>query len=166
MSLERRTFLKLSGSAALSPLFAHPLLAAQTARRATLLFDDKSTTLDRIELDGTGALWIAKGDLPRVNGFEIKPEGACRADLCIPIPADMTRGDFFNLTAFARRVGQAVVYDPDSSVWSFGEIPILRSSFLESRMAPEFAVPDRTGRVVRLSDFRGKKVLVVTWASW
>jgi peroxiredoxin len=33
-------------------------------------------------------------------------------------------------------------------------------------MAPDFAVPDRKGRVVRLSDFRGKKVLVVTWASW
>jgi glutathione peroxidase-family protein len=27
-------------------------------------------------------------------------------------------------------------------------------------------VPDRKGRIVRLSQFRGKKVLVVTWASW
>jgi peroxiredoxin len=33
-------------------------------------------------------------------------------------------------------------------------------------MAPDFAVPDRRGNPVRLSGFRGKKVLVVTWASW
>ncbi len=32
-------------------------------------------------------------------------------------------------------------------------------------MAPDFALEDREGNVVRLSDFRGKKVLIVTWAS-
>ena len=31
---------------------------------------------------------------------------------------------------------------------------------------PDFALPDRNGKTVRLSDFRGKKVLIVTWASW
>ena len=45
-------------------------------------------------------------------------------------------------------------------------MPVLRGAFLESRVAPDFSVPDRQGRNVRLSDFRGKKVLVVTWASW
>jgi peroxiredoxin len=37
---------------------------------------------------------------------------------------------------------------------------------VNSRVAPDFAVPDRKGRMVHLSDFHGKKVLVVTWASW
>jgi len=32
--------------------------------------------------------------------------------------------------------------------------------------APDFALPDPSGRVHRLSDHRGKKVLLVTWASW
>jgi hypothetical protein len=166
MSMERREFLWLGGTAALIPLVERRLLAGQAGRRAVVLFDERSTALDDVQADGTGALWIHTRDLPRVNGFEIKPEGACRADLCIPIPPEMTRGEFFNLTAFARRVGQAVVHDPDSAVWSFGEMPVLRAPFHESRTAPDFAVPDRAGRVVRLSDFRGKKVLVVTWASW
>ncbi len=51
-------------------------------------------------------------------------------------------------------------------MWSFGEIPVMRGSFYQSRIAPDFAVPDRKGKIVHLSDFRGKKVLVVTWASW
>ena len=42
----------------------------------------------------------------------------------------------------------------------------MRGAFLESRIAPDFAIPNRTGKIVHLSDFRGRKVLLVTWASW
>src|SRR5262249_43395135 len=105
-------------------------------------------------------------DLPRINDFELKPQGACRADVCVPVTKNMTRGAFFNLTAFARAVGQPVVVDRRARVWSFGEIPVVRGEYLESRAAPDFSVPDRPGRLVHLSDFRGKKVLVLTWASW
>ena len=31
---------------------------------------------------------------------------------------------------------------------------------------PDFSLPDRDGKMHKLSDFRGKKVLVITWASW
>ena len=55
---------------------------------------------------------------------------------------------------------------PIRAVWSFGEMPVVRGSFLQLAYRADFAVPDRKGRVVHLSDFRGKKVLVVTWASW
>jgi hypothetical protein len=134
-----------------------------------VLYDERSVTLDRIGRDPANdknALWIRKRDLPRVNDFELKPQGACRADVCIPIAKNMTRGEYFNLTAFARKAGQSVVAESDTRVWSFGEIPLLRGAFLESRLAPDVAVPDRMGRPVPLSSFRGKKVLVVTWASW
>jgi hypothetical protein len=78
----------------------------------------------------------------------------------------MRHGDWFDLTAFARKVGEAVVADTDARVWSFGGIEALRGSFLNSRIAPEVSIPDRRGHTVKLSDFRGKKVLLVTWASW
>ena len=144
------------------------LAAAQTMEtgaRATVLYDGRAIVVDRTMLDGD-ALWIQKVDLPSINGFELKPQGACREDICIPIPRPMLRDTRFNLAAFAQRVGQRVVADPAMRVWSFGEIPAVRGAFLESRLAPDFSVPDRKGRPVRLSRFRGKKVLVVTWASW
>src|SRR5262245_30568872 len=136
---------------------------------ATVLYDDRVVRLRTIAQDAKpqdGALWIGTRDLSAVNGFEVKPEGACRADVCIPISNEMLRGDAFNVSAFAKRIGQAVVADTDAGVWSFGEIPLLRGSFLEGRMAPDITVPDRAGRPVRLADLHGKRVLVVTWASW
>src|SRR5229473_221202 len=96
--------------------------AAATPTAATVLYDDKAVTLRAIGRDPQqlkDALWVKKRDLPRINEFEVKPQGACRADICIPIPKDMLRGDDFNLTAFDKKAGQAVVADPDSHVWSF-----------------------------------------------
>lgn len=164
--MRRRDFLRITGAAAaLAPAFP----SAESVTAATVLYDDRSVALSRILPDpgnSKDALWVRKADLTRINGFELKPQGACRADVCIPIPKDMTRGDYFNLTAFARKIGESVAADSGSRVWSFGEIPALQGDFLSSRIAPDFAVADRKGRVVRLSDFRGKKLLVVTWASW
>jgi peroxiredoxin len=41
-----------------------------------------------------------------------------------------------------------------------------RTAALASLEAPDFTLPDPAGRPHRLSDYRGKKVLLVTWASW
>jgi hypothetical protein len=153
--MRRREFLLATTGAALA--------RAAAPATATVLYADQSVTLDKIRPDPKD-LWVRAADLPRINQFEVKPQGACRADLCIPLTKDLKSGEWFNLTGFARRTHQAWI--ADSGVWSFGEIPVVRGEFYQSRMAPDFAVPDRRGRVVHLSDFRGKKVLVVTWASW
>src|SRR3984957_1758053 len=154
--MNRRDFLLASAAAPLA-------LAAPPATAATVLFGENAVTLDKVRVDDQN-LWVQKHDLPRINEFEVKPQGACRADVCIPLSKTLKSGDWFNLTGFARKIGETVV--SDQNVYSFGEIPVLRGAFYNSRIAPDFAVPDRQGRVVHLSDFRGKKVLVITWASW
>ena len=168
--MQRREFLKIVSAASLAPGAMDARAgAAPASPAATVLYDDRSVALDRVGPASTrtrGALWIRKRDLPRVNGFELKPQGACRADLCIPIPKDMVRGDYFDLTAFAKKAGQPVVAEPDARVWSFGEMQALGGGLARSRIAPDFEVPDRLGRPVHLAGFRGKKALVITWASW
>lgn len=167
--MDRREFLRLAGASAFGSAWAQDGAGAQTAAPVTVLYDDRAVSLRSAATrrdEAAETLWILKSDLPRVNGFELKPEGACRADICIPVSPNLTRGRHFNVTAFARRVGQPVVADREARVWSFGEMPVLRGALLSSRAAPDVAVPDRKGRTVRLSDFRGKKVLLVTWASW
>ena len=169
-AMQRRDFLKIVGAASMSPAAIDASRGAvQPSPAATVLYDDRAIVLDRVGRDqarNAGALWIQKHDLFRVNGFELKPQGACRADLCIPIPKAMVRGDYFNLTAFAKKAGQAVVADRGARVWSFGEMQALGGGLANSRVAPDFEVPDRLGRPVHLAGFRGRKTLVVTWASW
>ena len=164
--MERRDFLRIVGAASLAP---GAVDAAPVSPSGTVLYDDRAVELDRVGPAAKGdadTLWIRKRDLPRVNGFELKPQGACRADLCIPIPKTLMRGDYFNLTAFAKKAGQAVVAEPGARVWSFGEMQALGGGLANSRIAPDFEVPDRLGRPVHLAGFRGRKALVITWASW
>jgi hypothetical protein len=163
--MNRRAFLGLMGAASIAPTIPD---AAPSTTAATVLCDDRATPLAHVRhsRDDPASLWIRTRDLPRVNGFEVKPQGACRADVCIPIARTMRQGDWFDLTAFAKKVGAAVVADTGAGVWSFGAIEALRGSFLKSRTAPDVVIPDRRGRHVRLSDFRGRKVLLLTWASW
>lgn len=126
-----------------------------------------------IRLDETGSgegLLIRPDDLPRVNGFELKPEGACYQDMCIPLSdrffVEVDGRQWFDLAAFADLLEQPYVADAEDRVWSFGEIPVKRESMMVDAMAPDFEVTDRQGNVVRMSDFKGKKTLIVTWSSW
>lgn len=107
-----------------------------------------------------------------VHGLTLKPEGLCTGDLCLPVPPDaewlveddeVTR---FDSTAFARHVGQAFAHSADGAVWSFSDVPAVQDRFLPNGLAPDFTLPDRDGRPISLGDFRGKKVLLITWASW
>ena len=41
-----------------------------------------------------------------------------------------------------------------------------RNAALEGLRAPDFTLPDIDGKPRRLSELRGKKVFLATWASW
>jgi hypothetical protein len=154
--MDRRQFLLASGAAACAS-------AAPETSQATVLYGDRATQLESVRTKAAD-LWVRAADLPRINEFEVKPQGACRADMCIPIPKELKDGAWLNLTGFARKLRQSFLQE--SGVWSFGEIPVVSGDYYRTRIAPDFAVPDRKGKVVHLSDFRGRKVLVITWASW
>ena len=135
---------------------------------ATVLYQGNAITLT--ETGNGDGLLVSPDDLTRINGFELKPEGACYDSMCIPINDDMlieqAGKQWFNLTAFADLLGQAYVADADANVYSFAEIPAKRESMLVDAMAPDFEVEDRQGNVVRLADLKGKKAMIVTWSSW
>ncbi|MFT6095013.1 MAG: hypothetical protein ACJA2Q_002920 [Pseudohongiellaceae bacterium] len=151
-------------------LFVSGLVNAQSA---TVLYNERVVEIDQTLPDAT-ELWITPEDLTRVNDFVLKPEGACLDALCIPVLQDrdsdmfVTRQDqgWFNLTGLADKLQQAYATDFSDGVWSFGAMPLERQSFLRGAQAPDFALEDRDGNTVRLSDFRGKKILLLTWASW
>jgi hypothetical protein len=142
--------------------------------RSTVVYDDVAVEIDSAEAEATH-LWLTTDDLVRTTRFELKPQGVCRDSLCFPLP-EARRQEFvrngsgkswFNLTAFAELVQQPVAHESsaDFSAWYFGLRADQRQE-LASLQAPDFTLPDLDGKLHSLSDFRGKKVFLVTWASW
>ncbi len=115
-------------------------------------------------------LWLAPAELGRI-GWSLEPAGLCRGPLCVPIPpvrtAEFVRADgAVSLTALARHRGQAVAHDDERSVWVFGQPGEVREATRRSCEAPDFSLPDLDGRLHSLSQLRGRKVLLNSWASW
>lgn len=104
------------------------------AQTATVMHDGKTILVDRTLPDPTD-LWVVPEDLTRINGFVLKPEGACLDEICIPIRQNqdnemlVTRSGqkWFNVAAFARRLQQPFTVDHDRRIWRFGQIPLLAS---------------------------------------
>lgn len=116
------------------------------------------------------ALWCEAGEARAATGWEAKPQGLCKDEICVPVPAGRER-EFvadgrINLAALWRHLGQPAVHSARGDVWVLAESGRRRAAALASLEAPDFALPDVSGRVHRLSDYRGKKVFLVTWASW
>ena len=112
--------------------------------------------------------WLPAGELPAATGWELKPEGLCQTDVCIRIPQGIGLVDDtqLNLAALARLLDQPVVRDDAHGVWCAGEASPARRAALQSLEAPDFTLPDLDGRSHRLSDYRGRKIFLVSWASW
>jgi hypothetical protein len=152
------------------PDLRHPFARSSLGDDTVVLYDNRVTHLQRDQTEA--GFWVTPADLTRINGFVLKPEGACLGDLCIPIRAgsDLLRLEAgeprINLTALADLLGQAWVVDEPTHTWSFGEIPVKRQSMMADAQAPDFELVDREGKVIRMSDYKGRKALIVTWSSW
>ena len=100
----------------------------------------------------------APAELERRTGWAIKPEGACRGDVCVPLPAP------FDVRDLAQRLGMALVRDPRHRLWALG--PESGGKALVSAQLPDIVLPDRDGRDFALRSLRGTKVFMIAWASW
>jgi hypothetical protein len=143
------------------------------AAAATIIQDDKPLRFERA-IDDSNALWLGAAELKRLAGWELKPQGICRGDLCVPIPpgresefvSKRDGASWLNFTALADQMGKPWAGDSKHRVWYFGAEASERGSALRSMQAPDFELPDLDGKLHRLSDYRGKKVFLLAWASW
>jgi hypothetical protein len=153
------------------------LHAVADAGARVVIYDNRTTEVAASPIAAGNDLWVTLADLKRATGFVIKPQGVCRDELCFPIPkarkaaflSKQGRVTWFNLSEFARLVKQPVAFDKGDAghaVWYFGPRADEQNRHLASLTAPDFTLPDKDGKPHSLRDFHGKKVLLLTWASW
>jgi AhpC/TSA family len=140
---------------------------------ATVLYQDRESKARFAEPDGE-ELWLTLADLKAVSGWELKPEGVCKDEICVPVPdrrpwirlTDDRSETLFNLSDFARHIGQPFAHDDLNNIWYFGPPSWEWKDRLASRQAPDFELPDLSGKMHALSELLGKKVFLLFWASW
>jgi hypothetical protein len=94
------------------------------------------------------------------TGWAIKPQGACKAEVCVPLPPAG-----FDFTATAERLRMALVHDDQAGLWALGP-ESLGDRALVCAEAPELVLDDIDGHEFRLSSLRGQKVVLVSWAPY
>ncbi|MBI2739454.1 MAG: redoxin domain-containing protein [Rhodospirillales bacterium] len=124
------------------------------------------TPTDEYSVAARDGLWMSAKDAEKVTGWTLKPEGMCRAELCVPLPAAAVKGKDVDVAAFWTKLGGPVVAAEDGEVWALGAPAEERNAALEGLVAPDFTLPDVDGKPHSLSQLRGRKVFLATWASW
>jgi hypothetical protein len=104
---------------------------------------------------------VDPAELRRRTGWDVKPQGACKGDACVPLPAGPLTAD-----VLAERLGMPLVHDEAHGVWALGPETGITGRALTTAEAPELTLPDFDGNPFSLSSLRGQKVLLVAWASW
>jgi hypothetical protein len=113
--------------------------------------------LDRLDL--------TTEDLRLATGWEIKPEGACRGESCVPLADVDVRADgTIDVRLFAQRMDMPLVRDETHGLWALG--PRAGGRVLDDVVLPEIALPDFDGQTFEVSALRGRKVVLLAWASW
>ena len=108
------------------------------------------------------SLEVDPAELRRQTGWEIKPEGACKAHLCVPLPP--AREGALDAEVLAERLRMPLVEDLDHGLWALG--PESGGRALTSAEFPDLRLPDWHGEDFDFHSIRGQKIFLLAWASW
>lgn len=106
---------------------------------------------------------IAAAEFAAGTGWKIEPQGACLGHECVPL-RDLDPSGPMPVEALAAAMGMPLVHDADHGIWALG--PRSAGSVLASAEAPALVLDDFGGDAFDLASLRGRKVLLIAWASW
>ena len=134
-----------------------------------------------ITLDGPRAVTAEVSDghvllepaaLVEATGWELKPEGLCRDDVCVPVRDRETveRDGRVDLAGVATALRRPLAVEPIdaalAAVAVLGEAAADRAAAMASAVAAPFDIEGVTGGRVTLDQYAGHKRLLHAWASW
>ena len=97
------------------------------------------------------------------TGWEIKPEGACKGDVCIPL--DMDVGESIDVAAIADAMSLPLVRNEAHGLWALGPESIDGKALVTAKAA-NLTLPMLDGKPFELSSLIGQKVIVYAWAPY
>ena len=115
-----------------------------------------------------GRVLLSAEALRDALGWELHDGTLCNDAMCVPLPAGsrLGEGGVFDLGEVAATLDRPLALDTDAGAAFLGVSAGERAQALGSLFAPDFTLRDLAGRPHTLSSYRGKKILMVAWASW
>jgi hypothetical protein len=114
--------------------------------------------LDRLDLTAE--------EFEQITGWEIKPEGVCKEELCVRLPPlEPDSEGRIDVTVVAERLGMPIAHDESHGIWALGPRSGDRR-VLDSARMPDLVLWDFDGDVFDMASLRGRKVVLIAWASW
>jgi hypothetical protein len=132
----------------------------------TLIDSERAAAVEARVADGR--VLLEPASLKDALGWEVHDGLLCNDAMCFPIAEEgaLVRDGGIELDAFARALDRPLAVDVEERAACLGASARERAQALASQHAPDFTLPDLAGRSHSLSEHRGKKVLLVAWASW
>ncbi len=106
---------------------------------------------------------IPTDEFERGTGWALRPEGACRGDVCIPLMTG-PKGDEVDVAPLAEQLGMPIVRH-SRDLAALGPAS-LGGRALTSAEAPDLVLPDFAGTDFDLRSLRGQKVVLVAWSPY
>jgi hypothetical protein len=135
---------------------------------ATLTLLDEDCPLQVPAVVDADGVRLSPDVVQRSLSWRLEAAGLCRGDTCVPVRPErgLLRDDGLDLRALASLLERPLALDVDEHIACLGTSAAERGHRLRSLDAPEFTLPDLDGHAHSLSEHRGRKVLLLAWASW
>lgn len=111
------------------------------------------------------SLEVAVSDFETSTGWKIKPEGACKGEVCIPLHDQPGKNNKLDIEQLAAQMNLPLVAEPDHNIWALGP-ESTGGKTLTTAEAPDLSLPDLEGNPFHLSSLKGQKILVYAWAPY
>lgn len=115
-----------------------------------------------------GRITIAPDALADAIGWELKPEGLCRDDICVPVadPDSLRSEGGLDLAAVGAALGRRTVSDADTGVIALSLDAEARRQAIDGMTAPAFTLPDLDGNLHESSEWHGRRRMLFAFSSW
>lgn len=132
------------------------------------LLDDGRAVLLTARVSADGRVSVDPRSLREALGWRVEQGTLCDDASCLVVPdgVELEGPDGVDLAALASVLGRPLAVDAEERAAWLGVPAAERRRALAALAAPDFTLPDLSGRLHTLSTHRGSKVLLLAWASW
>ena len=99
-------------------------------------------------------------EFERRTGWAIKPQGACKGEMCVPLFTTEPTVD-----VVAERLGMPVVRDEGRGLIALGPDTVAGKAIATADL-PDITLTDLDDEQVPLLSLKGQKIFLLAWASW